>query len=252
VATEVFGDLLAVEYKAAKGHHSLWSAGHRKDDAGKGSIKGPELLSKWVGESERAVREVFRKAKQAAPCLIFLDEIDSIAPVRGGGYDSHVTERVVSQILTEMDGLEELKDVIVLAATNRPDMVDPALLRPGRLDRLIYIQVPDDAARRDIFNVHLRGKPMGDDITVEALAKMTDTYVGADIAAIVREAVMAALREFLASGITEEHIGEAMKNIVIKKQHFEAAIKIVKPTSSPRAQAEFEEKAEDLVKHAYA
>ena len=216
------------------------------------SIKGPELLSKWVGESERAVREVFRKAKQAAPCMIFLDEIDSIAPVRGGGYDSHVTERVVSQILTEMDGLEELKDVIVLAATNRPDMVDPALLRPGRLDRLIYIQVPDEAARQEIFNVHLRGKPMGDDITVETLAKMTDTYVGADIAAIVREAVMAALREFLASGITEEHMGEAMKNIVIKKQHFEAAIKIVKPTSSPSAQAEFEEKAEDLVKHAYA
>jgi transitional endoplasmic reticulum ATPase len=216
------------------------------------SIKGPELLSKWVGESERAVREVFRKAKQAAPCLIFLDEIDSIAPVRGGGYDSHVTERVVSQILTEMDGLEELKDVIVLAATNRPDMVDPALLRPGRLDRLIYIQVPDEETRQEIFRVHLRGKPLEDDITVEALAKMTDTYVGADIAAIVREAVMAVLREFLASGITDEHIGEAMKNIVIKKQHFEAAIKIVKPTSSPRAQAEFEEKAEDLVKHAYA
>jgi transitional endoplasmic reticulum ATPase len=216
------------------------------------SIKGPELLSKWVGESERAVREVFRKAKQAAPCLIFLDEIDSIAPVRGGGYDSHVTERVVSQILTEMDGLEELKDVIVLAATNRPDMVDPALLRPGRLDRLIYIQTPDEETRQEIFKVHLRGKPLGDDITVEALSKMTDTYVGADIAAIVREAVMAALREFLASGITEEHMGEAMKNIVIKKQHFEAAIKIVKPTSSPRAQAEFEEKAEDLVKHAYA
>jgi len=216
------------------------------------SIKGPELLSKWVGESERAVREVFRKAKQAAPCLIFLDEIDSIAPVRGGGYDSHVTERVVSQILTEMDGLEELKDVIVLAATNRPDMVDPALLRPGRLDRLIYIQIPDEETRQDIFKVHLRGKPLGDDITVEALSKMTDTYVGADIAAIVREAVMAALREFLAPGITEEHMREAMKNIVIKKQHFEAAMKIVKPTSSPRAQAEFEEKAEDLVKHAYA
>jgi transitional endoplasmic reticulum ATPase len=216
------------------------------------SIKGPELLSKWVGESERAVREVFRKAKQAAPCIIFLDEIDSIAPVRGMGYDSHVTERVVSQILTAMDGLEELKDVIVLAATNRPDMVDPALLRPGRLDRLIYIQVPDEAARREIFKVHLRGKPLGDDITVEKLAKMTDTYVGADIAAIVKEAVMAVLREFLASGIPEAHMSDAIKSIVIKKQHFEAAFKIVKPTSSPRAQAEFEEKAEDLVKHAYA
>lgn len=216
------------------------------------SIKGPELLSKWVGESEKAVREIFRKAKQAAPCMIFLDEIDSIAPVRGMGYDSHVTKRVVSQLLTEMDGLEELKDVVVLAATNRPDLVDPALLRPGRLDRLIYIQVPDEEARQEIFKVHLRGKPLGEDVTVEELAKMTDTYVGADIAAIVREAVMAALREFLASGITEEHLSEAIKNILVTKRHFEAAIKVVKPTLTPEAQEEFEEKAEDLVKHAYA
>jgi transitional endoplasmic reticulum ATPase len=216
------------------------------------SIKGPELLSKWVGESERAVREVFRKAKQAAPCLIFLDELDSIAPIRGMGYDSHVTERVVSQLLTEMDGLEELKDVIILTATNRPDMIDPALLRPGRLDRLIYIQVPDEEARKEIFKVHLRGKPFGDDITVEELAKITDTYVGADIAAIVKEAVMAALREVLTSGISEDQIKETIKKIVIKKKHFKAAIKIVKPTSSPSAQEEFEEKAEDWVKHAYA
>ena len=216
------------------------------------SIKGPELLSKWVGESEKAVREIFRKAKQAAPCMIFLDEIDSIAPVRGMGYDSHVTERVVSQLLTEMDGLEELKDVVVLAATNRPDLVDPALLRPGRLDRLIYIQVPDEEARQEIFKVHLRGKPLGEDVTVEELAKMTDTYVGADIAAIAKEAVMAALREFLASGITDEHLSDTIKNIVVTKQHFEAAIKVVKPTLTPGAQQEFEEKAEDLVKHAYA
>lgn len=218
------------------------------------SIKGPELLSKWVGESERAVREVFRKAKQAAPCIIFLDEIDSIAPVRGGGYDSHVTERVVSQILTEMDGMEELKDVIVIAATNRPDIVDPALLRPGRLDRLIYIQTPDKEARLDIFEVHLRGKPLGADISAEELAEMTEEYVGADIAAIVRESVMAALREFLASGITDEekYIEEALKNIVVNKRHFEAAIKSVKPVLTPEEQQEFEEKAEDLVKHAYA
>ena len=216
------------------------------------SIKGPELLSKWVGESEKAAREIFRKAKQAAPCIIFLDEIDSIAPVRGMGYDSHVTERVVSQILTEMDGLEELKDVIVIAATNRPDMVDPALLRPGRLDRLIYLQIPDKEERQKIFEVHLRGKPLGDDVAIEDLANMTEKYVGADIAAIIKEAVMAALREFLASGITEEYMGDAVKNILVKKQHFEAAIKGVKPATTPKAQQEFEEKAEDWVKHAYA
>ena len=216
------------------------------------SIKGPELLSKWVGESERAVREVFRKAKQAAPCIIFLDEIDSIAPVRGGSYDSHVTERVVSQLLTAMDGLEELKDVIVIAATNRPDMVDPALLRPGRLDRLVYIQIPDKETREKIFEVHLKGKPIGDDVTVEDLAEMSDKYVGADIAAIVKEAVMAALREFIASGITEEHLGDAIKNVVLTRNHFEVALNSVKPTSTPKAQEEFEEKAEDLVKHAYA
>ncbi|MCW3133467.1 MAG: CDC48 family AAA ATPase [Methanophagales archaeon] len=216
------------------------------------SIKGPELLSKWVGESEKAVREIFRKAKQAAPCIIFLDEIDSIAPVRGRGYDSHVTERVVSQMLTAMDGLEELKDVIIIAATNRPDMVDPALLRPGRLDRLIYIPPPDKEERKKIFEVHLRGKPLGEDVDIEELAKRTDGYVGADIAGIVKEAVMSALREFITSGISEEHVKEAVKNIVIKKKHFETAIKSVRPTVTPEAQEKFAEKAEDFVKYAYA
>ncbi len=216
------------------------------------SIKGPELLSKWVGESEKAVREIFRKAKQAAPCIIFLDELDSIAPVRGAGFDSHVTERVVSQLLTAMDGLEELKEVIIIAATNRPDMVDPALLRPGRLDRLIYIQPPDEEEREKIFDVHLRGKPIGEDVDVEELAKRTDGYVGADIEAIVKEAVMSALREFITSGISEEHVNKATKNIVIKKEHFEVAIKSVRPTVTPEAQEEFEGKAEDFVKYAYA
>ncbi|MGB2727721.1 MAG: AAA family ATPase [Halobacteriota archaeon] len=208
--------------------------------------------SKWVGESEKAVREVFRKAKQAAPCIIFLDEIDSIASVRGAGYDSHVTERVVSQMLIEMDGLEELKEVIIIAATNRPDMVDPALLRPGRLDRLIYIQPPDKEERKKIFDVHLRGKPIGEDVDVEEFAERTDGYVGADIAAIVKEAVMSALREFITSGISEEHVKEAIQNIVIKKQHFETGIKSVRPTVTPQAQEEFEGKAEDFVKYAYA
>ncbi|MCD6210493.1 MAG: CDC48 family AAA ATPase [Methanophagales archaeon] len=215
------------------------------------SIKGPELLSKWVGESERAVRELFRKAKQAAPCIIFLDEIDSIAPVRGGGYDSHVTERVVSQMLTEMDGLEELKEVIIIGATNRPDMVDPALLRPGRLDRLIYIQPPSKEERKKIFEVHLRGKPIASDIDLDELADKTDGYVGADIAAIVREAVMNALREFIGSGVSDEHVKEAVKNVMIKKKHFDAAIKTVRPTILPKGQNEFKEKAEDFVKYAY-
>jgi transitional endoplasmic reticulum ATPase len=216
------------------------------------SIKGPELLSKWVGESERAVREVFRKAKQSSPCIIFLDELDSIAPVRGAELDSHVAERVVSQILTEMDGLEELKDVIIIAATNRPDIVDPALLRPGRLDRLLYIQSPDKKARQEIFEVHLKGKPIGKDVTAEELAEMTEGYVGADIAAIVKEAIMAALRGFVTSGVTQEHIKNSLKNIVVKKEHFKSAIKSLKPTTTAKAQHEFEERAEDLVKHAYA
>jgi transitional endoplasmic reticulum ATPase len=216
------------------------------------SIKGPELLSKWVGESEKAVREIFRKAKQAAPCIIFLDEIDSIAPVRGGGYDSHVTERVVSQMLTAMDGLEELNDVVIIAATNRPDMVDPALLRPGRLDRLIYIQPPDKEGRKKIFEVHLRGKPIGEDVDIEELAKRTEGYVGADIAGIVKEAVMGALREFITSGISDEHVKEAIKNVVVKKKHFETAIKSVRPSATPKVQEEFAGKAEDFVKYAYA
>ncbi len=216
------------------------------------SIKGPELLSKWVGESERAVREIFRKAKQAAPCIVFLDEIDSIAPVRGGGYDSHVTERVVSQMLTEMDGLEELKEVVVIGATNRPDMVDPALLRPGRLDRMIYIPPPDLTERKKIFDVHLRGKPVASDVNTEELAKKTENYVGADIAAIVREAVMNALREFISSGVSAEHIKEAVKNVVIKKQHLEDAIKTVRPSAPPEVQSMFKARAEDFVKYAYA
>ncbi len=215
------------------------------------SIKGPELLSKWVGESERAVREIFRKAKQAAPCIIFLDEIDSIAPVRGGGYDSHVTERVVSQMLTEMDGLEELKDVIIIGATNRPDMVDPALLRPGRLDRLIYIQPPDREGRRRIFEVHLRGKPIASDVNLDELADATEGYVGADIAAIVREGVMNALREFISSGVEEEHAKDAVKNVVIKKKHLLDAIRTVRPTTPPEVRTKFNEKAEDFVKYAY-
>ena len=234
------------------GKTMLVKAVANESDANFISIKGPELLSKWVGESEKAVREIFRKAKQSSPCIIFLDEIDSIAPIRGAGLDSHVTERVVSQILTEMDGLEELKDVMIIAATNRPDIIDPALLRPGRLDRLIYIQSPTKKAREAIFKVHLAGKPLGADVSIEELAKMTEGYVGADIAGIVKEAVMAALREFVTPEITEENINDILENIIVMKKHFESAIKSMKPTTTVKAQQEFEERAEDLVRHAYA
>ena len=170
--------------------------------------------SKWVGESERAVREVFKKARQVSPTIIFFDEIDSLAPRRGMGADSHVTERVVNQILTEMDGLEELHDVVVIAATNRPDIVDPALLRPGRFDRLILTPVPDKAARKKIFEVHTKHMPLAKDVDLDKLAEMTEGYVGADIEALCREAAMIALRENIESKeVKMKHFKEAMKKI---------------------------------------
>ena len=156
------------------------------------AVKGPEFLNKWVGESEKAVRETFRKARQAAPCVIFMDEIDSIAPERGkgNGGDDGVTERVISQMLTEMDGLESLNNVVVIAATNRPDIMDPALLRPGRFDKSIFIGPPDKDSRRSIFGIHTRGKPLADDVDLEKLADETEGCTGADISAICNEAVM--------------------------------------------------------------
>ncbi|MEM2843198.1 MAG: CDC48 family AAA ATPase [Candidatus Bathyarchaeia archaeon] len=193
------------------------------------SIKGPELLSKWVGESERGVRETFRKAKQAAPSIIFFDEVDAIAPRRGLEYgESHVTERVISQLLTEMDGLEELRNVTVIAATNRPDILDPALLRPGRFDRLIYVKPPNKKARIEILKVHLRGKPLSEDVNIEELAEKTEDYVGADLEAVCREASMLAMREYIKANA--EKIGET-PNFKILMKHFEEALKKVKPTS---------------------
>ena len=172
------------------------------------SVKGPEFLNKWVGESEKAVRETFRKARQASPCVIFMDEIDSIVPVRGTGGDSNVTERVVSQMLTELDGLEPMNDVVVIAATNRPDMIDPALLRPGRFDKSIYVAPPDKESRRSIFEIHTRGKPMEADVDLDKLADQTEGCTGADISAICNEAVMTAVRRLVAGGKmpTEEEI----------------------------------------------
>jgi transitional endoplasmic reticulum ATPase len=172
------------------------------------SVKGPEFLNKWVGESEKAVRETFRKARQASPCVIFMDEIDSIVPVRGTGGDSNVTERVVSQMLTELDGLEPMNDVVVIAATNRPDMIDPALLRPGRFDKSIYVAPPDKESRKSIFEIHTKGKPMEEDVDLDKLADQTEGCTGADISAICNEAVMSAVRRLVAGGKmpTEEEI----------------------------------------------
>ena len=160
------------------------------------AIKGPEMLSKWVGESERAVREIFRKARMAAPTIIFFDEIDAVVPRRGSGMgDSHVTERVISQLLTELDGLEKLENIVVIAATNRPDLIDSALLRPGRFDRLLLVRAPDKKARLEIFKIHTKGMPLAKDVDLEALAGETEGYVGSDIAALCREAAMLVLRK---------------------------------------------------------
>ncbi|MBW6469850.1 MAG: CDC48 family AAA ATPase [Methanosarcinaceae archaeon] len=213
------------------------------------SIKGPEMLSKYIGESERAVRETFRKAKQAAPTVIFFDEIDSIAPHRGTSSDSHVTERVVSQILTELDGIEELKDVVIVSATNRPDMVDPALLRPGRFDRLIYIKVPDKESREKIFAIHLEGKPITEEIKLSELADMTDGYVGADIEAICREAAMLAMREIIKLNTDKPEILKMAEKIRLTKDHFKRAVSRVKPTTSRSALNLYEQSAEMFAKY---
>jgi transitional endoplasmic reticulum ATPase len=178
------------------------------------SVKGPELLSKWVGESEKGVREVFRKARVAAPSIIFFDEIDAVAPARGTDEGSHVTERMVNQLLAEMDGLQSLKDIVVIAATNRVDMVDPALLRPGRFDKLLEVPAPDAASREAILRVHTSRMPLDKDVDLKAIAKQTDGYSGADLEALCREAGMVALRENLeASKITAKHFAKALKMI---------------------------------------
>ena len=194
-------------------------------------------MSKWVGESERAVREVFRKAKQAAPALIFFDEIDSIVPARDSGRDSHVTERVVSQLLTEIDGLVELKDVVVLAATNRPDLIDPSLLRPGRFDRMIYIQMPDLAARKKIFEIYMRKMPVAGDVNIDELAARTDGYTGADIEMICREAGMLALREKIQPGMKRESL--LLSQIQVRRDHFERAYQNIKPHMPPETLKEY-------------
>ena len=178
------------------------------------SVKGPEILSKWVGESEKAIRQIFKKAKQVAPAIVFLDEIDAVAPRRGGEGDSHVTERVVNQLLTSMDGFEPLDRVTVMAATNRPDIIDPALLRPGRFDRLALVPVPDAGARLSIFRINTADMPLHG-VSLDDLVNRTDGFVGADIESLCREAAMTALRE-------------DAKADSIEPQHFDAALKVIR------------------------
>jgi len=200
-------------------------------------INGPEIMSKWVGESERMLREIFKKAKQVAPSIVFIDEIDAIAPVRGRGVTNEVTERIVSQLLTLMSGLEEMKQVFVMAATNRPDMVDPALLRPGRFDKQILVPVPDERGRLEIFKIHTRKMPLAEDVSLEELARRTEGYSGADIEAVCREAAMNAMRRLVRElGLKDakhELPKEAEERLLVTKEDFEKALQEIGPSVSP-------------------
>ncbi len=191
------------------------------------SVKGPEFLSKWVGESEKAVRETFRKARAASPCIIFFDEIDAIAGLRGRSSGSQVTEQVVSQLLTEMDGLEGLKDVVLIAATNRPDMLDPALLRSGRFGRHVEIPLPDKEARAKIFNIHLKNKPLASDVDINKLARELEGYTGADIGAICEEATLLTIRKVVANTNINTQNADSVKKVKIAQSEFDEAIKKV-------------------------
>ena len=197
------------------------------------AIKGPEVLSKWVGESEKNIREIFRKARQAAPTVIFIDEIDAIAPRRGTDVN-RVTDRLINQLLTEMDGIQENSGVVVIGATNRPDIIDPALLRPGRFDRLILVPAPDEKARLEIFKVHTRKVPLAEDVDLEELAKKTEGYTGADIAAVVREAAMLAMRRALQEGIIKPGMkaDEIRQRVKVTMKDFEEALKKIGPSVS--------------------
>jgi transitional endoplasmic reticulum ATPase len=188
------------------------------------SIKGPELLSKWVGESEKGVREIFRKARQAAPCIIFLDEVDALVPNRSSGSsDSHVTERVVSQLLTEIDGLEELHNVLVIGATNRVDLIDNALLRPGRFDRILEVPLPDLKGRENIFKIHTKKKPLVKEINFARLVELTDGFSGAEIEGVCNRAAMSAIRRY----VNKDE--KSVKSIKVTQEDFENAIEKIRP-----------------------
>ena len=197
------------------------------------SVRGPELLSKWVGESERGIREIFKRARQSAPCVIFFDEIDSIAPIRGGGTETAVTERVVSQLLTELDGMENMRGVIVLAATNRADMIDPALLRPGRFDKIIQIPMPDKESRLQILKINSKEIPLADDsgpdkIDYDKLAELTDGLSGADVAAISNTAVSLVVHEHLDKEPDVKEVEKKASSAKVTMKHFEDAVKKVR------------------------
>jgi transitional endoplasmic reticulum ATPase len=190
-------------------------------------------MSKWAGESERAMREIFHRARQAAPCVIFFDEIDSIAAARGGqggeeGRGSGGGDRVVSQMLTEMDGINELQDVVVIAATNRPDMIDKALLRPGRFDRIVFVPNPDLKARSSILHIHAQAMQLGSAINLEQIAALTDGFSGADVSAVVNTAASIVVKEYLTKYPSAEEAGKHISEAVITMRHFEEAVKSIK------------------------
>jgi transitional endoplasmic reticulum ATPase len=201
------------------------------------SVKGPELVSKWVGESERGIREIFRKARQASPCVIFFDEIDSIAAVRGGtmlggfggggsGYPG--SERMISQLLTEMDGMQEMHDIVVIAATNRIDMIDTALLRPGRFDKIIYIPNPDKITRERILQIQVKGKPIKEDIDIGRIAEMTEGFSGADVSSVANTAISLVLHDYIQKYPSHEKALKHTSEALVSMRHFEDAIKKVK------------------------
>lgn len=193
------------------------------------SVKGPELLSKWVGESEKGVREIFRRARQASPCVIFFDEIDSIAPVRGLEGSGHAsTERMVSQLLTEMDGIDEMRGVVVLAATNRADMIDPALLRPGRFDKIIYVPNPDIKTREKILELNIQGKPISNDLNLKRISELTDGFSGADVAAVVNTAISLVLHEYIGKYPNPEEASKHTVEASVTMRHFEDAVRKVR------------------------
>ena len=192
------------------------------------SVKGPELLSKWVGESEKGIREIFRKARQASPCVIFFDEIDSIAPVRGMEGVHASTERMMSQLLTEMDGIQEMQGVVIIAATNRVDMIDNALLRPGRFDKIVLVSNPDRNTRERILEIHIKGKPVSNDIDLGRIADLTDGFSGADMSAVANTAISVVLQEYLAKYNTPEEAAKHTSEALVSMKQFEEAIKKIK------------------------
>ncbi|ARM75803.1 CDC48 family AAA ATPase [Acidianus manzaensis] len=233
------------------------------------AVRGPEVLSKWVGESEKAIREIFRRARQTAPTVVFFDEIDSIAPMRGFSTDSGVTERMVNQLLAEMDGITPLNKVVVIAATNRPDILDPALLRPGRFDRIIYVPPPDKQARLEILKVHTKNVPLDNDVNLETIAEKTEGYTGADLEAVVREATMLMLREASSQcdqkaknecskdgKLNEECYNKELRTCMdnftgkVNMNHFTKALEIVSPSLTKADIERYERMAKDLKRSA--